>query len=358
MSTFHVKDLRTFSTEVLAALGVKSEEAETVSDALLRANLEGVDSHGLSRLVVYSNRLKDDRINPAPNIRFEQRGASVLTVDGDNGLGHVVSSKAVEKGMELAIESGMAGISIKNSNHFGTASYYCQMACEKNLAAIAFTNSPPGIAPWGGRQAFFGTNPIAFGFPNGSKPPVIIDLSTSVVARGKIILADKQGESIPDGWALDEEGQVTNDPGKALTGSVLPLGGAKGFALALAVEILSGVLSGAAFGPNVNSIYQEASKTPANVGHFFILMDIEKFMPHETFQQSMEQLIHQMKETPKAPGFEEIRYPGERRTKEFERRLEDGIPLTQSVQDELKSLGEAVNIPFPQPISSFNHSKA
>ncbi|MCA0174544.1 Ldh family oxidoreductase [Bacillus sp. RAR_GA_16] len=353
MNTFKVEELKSFSTQVLMALGVKSVDAQIVADALLKANLEGVDSHGLSRLVVYSKRLKDKRINPAPDIKFEKNGDSVLTVDGDNGLGHVVSSHAIEKGMEMAKESGISGVSIKNSNHFGTASYYCQMACDNKLAAIAFTNSPPGIAPWGGRSPFFGTNPIAFGFPNGSKPPVIIDLSTSVVARGKIILAEKQGQSIPDGWALDEEGQATNDPSEALKGSVMPLGGPKGYALSLAVEILAGVLSGAAFGPNVNSIYQEESEDPANVGHFFILLDIEKFMPYETFQSSMDRLLHEMKETPKAPGYEEIRYPGERRTKELERRLQEGITLSKSVRDELMDLGNIVDIRFPQAIPSY-----
>ncbi|MFG6150662.1 Ldh family oxidoreductase [Halobacillus sp. B23F22_1] len=354
MNTFNVDVLKSFSVQVLTTLGVRQKDANTVADALLKANLEGVDSHGISRLGVYSNRLKDKRINPAPHVQFEKKGTSVLTVDGDNGLGHVVSSKAIERGIEMVKESGMVGIGIKNSNHFGTASYYCQKACENNLAIIAFTNSPPGIAPWGGREAFFGTNPIAFGFPNGNNPPVIIDLSTSKVARGKIILADKQGESIPDGWALDENGQQTNNPAEALKGSVMPLGGAKGYALALAVEILSGILSGGAFSPNVNSIYQETSKEPANVGHFFILMDIEKFMPYETFQFSMDQLINQMKETPKAPGYEEIRYPGERREKEFQLRSKEGILLSKNVQDELINLGNIVNVPFPQAMSSHN----
>ncbi|MBT2642497.1 Ldh family oxidoreductase [Bacillus sp. ISL-41] len=349
MKLIDADELKVFAGKVLEKAGVNSENAQNVADALIRANLEGVDSHGISRLAIYTERLIEKRINPKPNILFEERGTSILTVDGDNGLGHAVSSQAIKKGINMAKQSGMVGISIKNSNHFGTASFYCQMACDHNLAAMAFTNSPPGIAPWGGRKAFFGTNPIAFGFPTGNSIPVIIDLSTSIAARGKIILADKQGESIPDGWAMDENGEMTNDPSEALKGAVLPFGGAKGSALALAVEVLAGVLTGAAFGPHVNSIYQDTNKSPANVGHFFILIDIEKFMPFEQFTYSMNELLKEMKQIPKAQGIEEIRYPGERRNQEFEKRITEGIPISANVQEELIRLGDKFDISFPKP---------
>ncbi|MCM3568540.1 Ldh family oxidoreductase [Neobacillus mesonae] len=351
MRTFSTSDLQEFCKQVLVNAGMNLEDALVASDSIVKANLEGVDSHGISRLPIYVRRFRDGRININPNVQLVQKTASVLLADGDNGLGHVVSHRAIVKGIEMAKQSGMCAIGVKNSNHFGTAAYFCQLASEQNLACIAFTNSPPGIAPWGGKNAFFGTNPIAFGFPTGNDQPVIIDLSTSIVARGKIILAAKQGQSIPDGWAIDENGEPTNDPKEALKGSVLPLGGAKGSALALAVEILTGILSGAAFGPHVHNLYDDNETKPANVGHFFILMDIEKFMHLPVFFASIENLLQEMKDVPLAPGNNEIRYPGERRKREREKRLSEGISLSSSVEDELINIGKDFHVLFPEPIS-------
>jgi LDH2 family malate/lactate/ureidoglycolate dehydrogenase len=351
MGTYSEVNLKRFCEDLLVSVGMNQENASVAADSLVKANLEGVDSHGISRLPIYVKRFKDQRINVNPAIKLTEQTPSVLLVDGDNGLGHVVSYQAIQRGTEMAKQSGITAIAIKNSNHFGTASYFCQLACEQNLACIGFTNSPPGIAPWGGKNAFFGTNPIAFGFPTGNDQPVIIDLSTSIVARGKIILAAKQGNPIPDGWALDEDGIPTNDAEAALRGSVLPLGGAKGSALALAVEILTGILTGAAFGPYVKNIYNEAETGHANVGHFFFLLDIEKFMHLSTFFESLEHLLTEMKEVPKAPGTNEIRYPGERRKRDRELRQLAGIDLSASVEEELIKLGEEYRVPFPTPLS-------
>ena len=351
MNTYRNADLKGFCDDVLVSIGMNRGDSSVVADALLAANLEGVDSHGISRLPIYAKRFIDKRIKLKPNIRIDRKTPSILLVDGDNGLGHVVSYQAIRKGIEVTKDTGISAIAIKNSNHFGTASYFCQLACENNLACIGFTNSPPGIAPWGGKSAFFGTNPIAFGFPTGDDQPVIIDLSTSIVARGKIILAAKQGNTIPDGWAIDEHGLPTNDPEEALKGSVLPLGGAKGAALALAIEILTGVLSGAAFGPHVKNIYDDKETGQANVGHFFILLDITKFMDLSIFLESIESLLDEMREVPKVPGMNEIRYPGERRKREREQRLSEGIQLSSSVEEELIQLGSQFNIRFPAPIS-------
>ncbi|WNS76223.1 Ldh family oxidoreductase [Bacillus sp. DTU_2020_1000418_1_SI_GHA_SEK_038] len=354
MNTYSNADLKGFCDDVLVSMGMNQENAAVVAEALLSANLEGVDSHGISRLPIYTKRISDGRINLNPNIQINVKTPSVLLVDGDNGLGHVVSYQAIQKGIEVTKETGITAIAVKNSNHFGTASYFCQLACEQDLACIGFTNSPSGIAPWGGKHAFFGTNPIAFGFPTGNDQPVIIDLSTSIVARGKIILAAKQGDRIPDGWAIDEHGLPTNDPEAALKGSVLPLGGAKGAALALAVEILTGILSGAAFGPHVKNLYDDKEIGQANVGHFFILLDIAKFMDLSLFFKSLETLLGEMKAVPKVPGTTEIRYPGERRKREKEQRLSEGIQLSTNVEEELIELGTKFNVLFPTPIALEN----
>ena len=343
---YKAADLARFVRQIFVKLGMPEADAAVAADALVRADLEGNESHGVSRLGIYAKRMWEGRIAANPDIRFERRG-SVLVVDGGNGLGQVVSYRALETAFPMAGETGILGVFVNNSNHFGTAAYYCRLACEKNMALIAMTNSPPGIPPWGGKQAFFGTNPIAFGFPTREEPPVIVDMSSSVVARGKIILAHKLGEPIPPGWAIDEEGEETTDPAAALRGAVLPLGGAKGYALALAIEMMTGVLSGAAYGPHVRNLYKDGDPA-ANVGHCFILLDIAKWMPLEQYFDTMEKFLHEVKAVPKAKGANEIFYPGERRYAHFVRRSGEGLPVPQEVADELARLGEQWGVSFPE----------
>jgi LDH2 family malate/lactate/ureidoglycolate dehydrogenase len=339
-------DLKSFVQHVFIRLGMPEADAAVAADSLVQADLEGNESHGISRLGIYAKRMREGRIAARPDIRYEAFG-SVLKVDGGNGLGQVVSFRALETAIPMARESGILGLFVRNSNHFGTAAYFCQQVCRENMALIAMTNSPPGIAPWGGKKAFLGTNPIAFGFPARQEPPVIIDMSSSVVARGKIILANKVGEPIPPGWAIDEEGIETTDPAAALRGAVLPLGGPKGYALAMAIEIITGVLSGAAFGPHVNNLYREGDP-PANVGHCFILLDISKWMQLDDYFAILEQLVHEVKAVPKSKDAYEIFYPGERRYDKCVRRSNEGLQVPQEVLDELKRLGDEMGIPFPE----------
>ncbi len=344
---YKLDELRSFCQEVLSRLGVPEEDTRVVADCLIRANLEGTDSHGVSRLGIYAKRLREGRISPAPSVEISRSG-SVLQVDGDNGLGQVVSYKAVRSAMDLASETGIVGAAVRNSNHFGTASYFCQMACERGMALIATTNSPPGIAPWGGKQAYLGTNPIAFGFPTKNGPPLIVDMSSSVVARGNIILAAGEGAKIPPGWAADADGVETTDATEALKGSMLPLGGPKGYALALAIEVMSAVLSGAAFGPRVNNLYEE-NRPPANVGHCFIVMNLADWLPLESYYENIDLMLQEIKSSPKAEGSGEILYPGERRHKSA-REKKDGIRLTGTVTDELSALGDELGVRFPNEI--------
>ncbi|MET3699436.1 malate dehydrogenase (NAD) [Bacillus oleivorans] len=352
MPIYRAEDLQMFAQEVFISIGVSEPYAKIAADALVRANLEGVDSHGISRICIYAKRMMETKtINATPNVKVEKKGTSVLLVDGDNGLGQITSFIAIQEGIKLAKETGVAAVGVRNSNHFGAASYYCQLACTEQVASMVFTNSPPGIPPWGGIKPFFGTNPIAFGFPASNEKPIIIDMSTSVVARGKIILAAKQGDSIPKGWAIDEQGFDTEDPCKALQGAVLPMGGAKGFALALAVEIFAGVISGAVYGPHVRSIYEEIEEK-ANVGHFFVLFDIEKFMPINHFQQIMTAFLEEMKNVPKQPNVTDILFPGERRYSEWQKRTKEGIFLSKAVDNELQSLAERVGVAFPQALAA------
>jgi LDH2 family malate/lactate/ureidoglycolate dehydrogenase len=342
---YAAKQLYVFCKSVFEAYGFEEQDAHASADSLVQAELEGAGSHGISRLAIYAKRIREGRIAAKPNFQAKQTG-SVISIDGGNGLGQVVASRAMRVAIPAARENGMVGIFIRNSNHFGTAAYFCQIACRENMALIAMTNSPSGIPPWGGKKAFFGTNPIAFGFPTREKPPIIVDMSSSIVARGKIILAEKQGKSIPSGWAIDEEGEDTTIPAEALKGAVLPLGGPKGYALALAVEMMTAVLSQAAFGPHVNNLYKDGDP-PANVGHCFILMDISKWMPMEEYYTLAEQFIREIKEVPLTKQSDEILYPGERRYQTCQENVKQGISLSEEVLRELVEIGNECGVSFP-----------
>lgn len=339
-------ELAAFCRQVFMKLGMPEPDAAIAAESLVRADMEGNEGHGVSRLPIYAKRMQEGRIASDPAIGFETAGA-VLKVDGGNGLGQVVSRRALDKAVPLARAYGLAGVFIRRSNHFGTAAYFCQYAASQGMALVAMTNSPPGIPPWGGRKAFFGTNPIAFGFPVKSGPPVIVDMSSSVVARGKIILASQIGQPIPPGWAIDEEGRETTDPAAALRGAVLPVGGAKGYALALAVEIMCGLLTGAAYGPHVNNLYKDGDGE-ADVGHSFLLMDLSKWLDMDAYHARMDTFLREVKDVPRAAGVGEIFYPGERRQAKYEARSREGVDVPREVARELKRLGEELGVAFPK----------
>lgn len=348
MNSYRAEDLRRLCDEILKSFGMPPEDAAVVANSLVRANLEGTDSHGVSRFGIYAKRMREGRIAADPQVGMDRAG-SVLRVDGGNGLGQAVCVRALKEAIPLAKENGIAGVAIRNSNHFGTAAYYCQMACREEVALIATTNSQPAIAPWGGREAYLGTNPIAFGFPTRTEPPMVVDMSSSIVARGRIILAAARGQEIPKGWAIDEQGRPTTDAAAALKGAVLPLGGAKGYALAMAVEVMSGVLSGAAFGPHVSYIYRDGDP-PANVGHSFILLNVASWLPPEDYYSRIEQFLEEVKNAPPAEGFDEILYPGERRYRSYLEKSECGISLPEEVESELKSLANECGASLPASV--------
>jgi LDH2 family malate/lactate/ureidoglycolate dehydrogenase len=341
---FRHKELIHFCERIFQRLGFSQEDSRIASEAIVHANLQGVDSHGISRLPVYGKRIQEGRINANPQISFQNPTESILLIDGDNGLGQVVATRAIYEGMVKAKEIGVAIIGVKKSNHLGAASYYCEKACAEGLISIAFTNSPPGIVPFGGKQAFFGTNPIAIGIPTGTDTPILIDMSTSVISRGKIILAAKENQPIPSNWAINKEGIPTTNAEEALEGALLPVGGVKGSLLAMAVEIFSGILTGAAYGPHVQSLFAD-DHGPANVGHFFILIDIRPFMSLLIFHTLVQQFIQELKEVSLAEGIEEILYPGERRRREYVKRLGEGIPMPESVLFELRELAIGLEVP-------------
>lgn len=331
-----------FCQGLLQGAGVPAEDAAIVADVLLDTSLEGIDTHGISRLPVYLTRIQNGRINSKPKIKVDRTAPALANVDGDNGLGQLVAVRSMQAAISMARETGMGSVATKHSNHFGASSYYCKMASSSGMAGMAFTNTPSGIPPWGGKQAYFGTNPIAFAFP-GRDLPVVIDMSSSTVARGNIILAAKEGRPIPEGWAIDSQGRPTTDARAALEGAVLPMAGPKGYAMALAVEILSGILSGSAYGPRVGWIYDDSTE-PVDIGHFFLAIDIEKLIPIQDFTIRMDHMVQEIKESPRADGVEEILIPGERRFRIAAKRRQGGIPITDQLLGELNGLAGELGI--------------
>ncbi|GAB6159269.1 Ldh family oxidoreductase [Desulfotomaculum varum] len=340
---FSAERLLEFCSGLLQGVGVPKEHADIVADVLVDTSLEGLDTHGISRLPIYTTRIQNGRINAKANIKVNKTAPAVAVIDGDNGLGQLVGVKSMEVAIDLAREAGVGAVAVKHSNHYGASSYYCKQAAAAGMIGLAFTNTPSGIPPWGGRESYFGTNPIAFGFPAGEQP-VVVDMSSSIVARGNIILAAKQGKPIPEGWAIDKEGRPTTDAKAALEGAVLPMAGPKGYAMALAVEIMSGILSGSAFGKEVGWIYDDSTK-PVNIGHSFIAIDVAKFMPLDIFKERMQQMIKEIKAIPKAEGYDEIFIPGERRSLKAAVRRKEGIPVGDLLLKELNQLAQETGVP-------------
>lgn len=337
--------VRRLVVELSVAASVPEADAAILADSLVDADLHGLATHGVSRLNIYLRRIERGLVDPAAQLRVEQRRPSALAVDAANGLGQVQAVKTLDRLKPLARQYGMAAATICRSQHFGSLSYYCNRAAQDDMLLWAMTNAEPAMSPTGGCQPFFGTNPLAVSFPTGKGFPLRIDLSTSIVARGKIIAAQKSGRPIPADWALDPDGNPTTNPAAALAGTVLTMAGHKGAALATMVELFCGVLAGAAVGDEVGSMYKDLDR-PQNVGHFFCLWDIAAFMDPAQFRGRVDRMIDRIKACRRRPGVHEILVPGEleHRTAEENRRL--GIPVDPATIEELRTLAAEYGVPF------------
>jgi LDH2 family malate/lactate/ureidoglycolate dehydrogenase len=330
---------------IAAKAGVKKKDAAILADALVDADLHGTSTHGVSRLNIYVRRIQKGVIDPKAKLVIERKHGSAMSMDAGNGLGQVQAIKALEKMIPKAKRNGVAVATIRNSQHFGALSYYCNMAAKQDLILFATTGCEPAMSPEGSCQAFFGTNPIAASFPTGKGWPVKIDLATSIVARGNIIAAQKKGQPIPLGWALTPDGEPTTDAAAALAGTVLTMAGHKGYALALMVEIFSSVLSGAAVGPAIGSMYKNMDRKQ-DVGHFFFLLDINAFMDVAEFKRRLDKAIDDIKSCRKRPGVNEILVPGERSHQKAKQNMAEGIFIDEATRKELKTLCEELRVKY------------
>ncbi len=355
---FPIEVLRNFSAAVFRHFGVPEDDAELASRVLATSDLRGIESHGVARLHTYYDMLELGRINPRPNVRIVRESASTATVDGDNGLGLVVGPKANAIAMAKAAEAGSGWVSVRNTNHFGIAGYYVLQALERDLIGWAMTNSTKLVAPLWGAERMLGTNPIAIAFPGLEEPPIVIDLATCAAAYGKVEIALRAGERIPEGWAIDREGRVTTEPQKMIDGgAILPLGsdrergGHKGYALAMMVDVLSAVLSGANWGPFTPpfALRQEvpARSVGKGIGHFFGALRIDAFLDPLEFKRQIDDLVRTFRATKPAPGTSGPLIPGDPEREAERIRSVEGIPLVGPVVEELLDVSRRTGIPFP-----------
>ena len=339
--------LRGFAALALERLGVPAAAAADVADCLVYADLRGVGSHGIVRLSVYARRLEAGVVTADPVMKLDPAGPAAAALDGANGLGIAVGGRAMDEACALAAASGVGLVSVRRSNHFGAAGWYVERAIRRRMIAIVCSNAPPNMAPWGGARRFLGTNPLAIGVPAGEEPPLVFDMATSVVARGKIILAAQRGDPIPEGWAVDPDGAPTTDAQAALAGAVLPFGGAKGSAISFIIDILSGVLSGAAYAEYLNTL--EDLTAEQDLGHLFLAIPTDLFMPADAFARRMDDLLTMLKRQPPAPGVARVMAPGEPETATAAATEAAGIPLTPDVVEQLVTLGTRLGVALPTP---------
>ncbi|WP_245612501.1 Ldh family oxidoreductase [Palaeococcus ferrophilus] len=340
-------ELFSFIVRVLTKLGVPNADAEIVADNLVMADLRGIESHGVQRLKRYVDGILNEGINLHPDIRIVKEGPAYALIDGDEGMGQVVGYRAMKLAIEKAKESGVGIVAVRNSNHYGIAGYYALMAVEEDMIGISMTNSRPLVAPTSGIERFIGTNPIALAVPTKDKP-FLLDMATSVVPIGKLEVYRRKGKPIPEGWAIDAEGNITTDVERVFNGgALLPLGGFgelfaghKGYGLSLMVDILAGILSGGTWSKHVKNTSEKRS----DVGHFFMAINTEAFLPLDEFKERMSEMIREIKSSKKHPDFEKIWIHGEKGFLTQETRLKLGIPIYRKVVDELNQIAEIVGV--------------
>ena len=344
--TIASEDLEKWLQQVFERYDLPQQDALSAAHALVKASLRGVDSHGVARVAMYCERLRQGVTNPKPNIKVTRVATAAALVDGDDGLGLVVGPRAMAEAIALARECGIGLAGVKRSGHYGMAALYILQAVEAGCVGLAFTNASPALPVWGGRTPLLGTSPFAAGAPAGAAPPFVLDMACSIVARGKLKFAAQRGEPIPEGLALDRQGRPTTDGAEAFKGVVLPMGGVKGAGLSMLMDVLSGVLTGAAFGGDVRNPFTGLDG-PQHTGHFFVALKADLFMPKDAFETRMQTLVERVKAQPRAEGFEEILLPGEPEDRNERERRAHGIPLTPDVILTLEAEGDRVGVPFP-----------
>jgi uncharacterized oxidoreductase len=345
LPVFSVTQLTRFGIEIFKAFDAPDEEARSVSELLVEANLTGYDSHGVIRIPRYVQGLRSGRIKPGAAVQVLDDRPSTAVVDGNWGFGQIVAQKAMRIAIEKAATAGISSVGIRRCNHVGRLNTYSEMAARRGMIGIAVCNSSPHVAPFGGRDGLLGTNPICVAIPAGDAPPFVLDMATSVHAHGRVMVRKARGDPCPEGWLLDSEGQPTRDPAVLdAGGTIRPLGGEagyKGYGLSLVVDVLGGILTGA--GSSSSEAYRSRAVYGGN-GVFMIVLNIENFLSLNEFQRRFDGLLRRVKTSRTAPGFPQILVPGEPERRVRERRSREGIFVEAATWTELRSIAGQLRI--------------
>jgi L-2-hydroxycarboxylate dehydrogenase (NAD+) len=336
--------VRRFINAAMERLGLPAEDAHCVADLMTQAELQGSDGHGVIRLVPYARRIRAGGVNVRPHIRIVKEKAGMALLDGDNGMGHLVMAKAAHIAIAKARQCGVAWVGARSSNHAGPASLYARMALAHDMIGLYFAvGNANHLPPWGGLETLLSTNPIAVAVPAGKEPPVVLDMATTVAAYGKVKAKAQRGEAMPEGWMIDREGRPLTDPKRAEEGFLLPIGGYKGYGLAVIIGLLAGTLNGAAMGREVIDFNHDDS-TPTNTGQAILVIDPDAFGDVQAFKERVDQLVRELRASERMPGVDRIRLPGEQ---SHEKRLaneRDGLALPASLRSQLDQLASELAI--------------
>lgn len=346
---FPAAGLRGWTQDVFQKVGVNRDDAVLLTDSLIEANLRGVDTHGITRMLcVYVERIQKGVMSARSDLTVTREKASTALIDCRNSIGQVGAAQAMRMAVNKAKQTGVAFTAIAHSNHYGASAYWSMMALPSGMIGFSSTNAPAAVAPTGGTTAMFGTNPISIAIPADKELPVVLDLATTVVARGRINLHAKQNKPLEPGWAFDQNGRPTTDPHAALKGLLAPIGGYKGYGIMLAVDFLCGVLTGSNYGAHFPGFLADNMTDPTDVGSVFAAVDVESFMDLPEFTATIDKAIREIKTSKRAAGVERIYIPGEIEFETKAQRLATGIPIPPEVVRDFIALGNDLGLPFPK----------
>jgi L-2-hydroxycarboxylate dehydrogenase (NAD+) len=342
--TISLEQLSRFIASALVAAGLPGADAHRVAGLMAEADARGADGHGVFRLPQYVKRIQSGGINVTPNIRVIREQAASALVDGDNAMGHLVMARASEIAVEKARAAGVAWVGARNSNHAGPAMLYARMPLAHDMIGIYIAvGSANHLPPWGGIEMLLSTNPISIAVPASRHHAIVLDMATTNAAYGKVKIKAQRSEPMPEGWMMDRQGKPLTDPKRASEGFLLPIGGPKGYGLALMFGLLAGTLNGAAFGKDVVD-FNADSKSLTNTGHAIIAVNIAAFADVAAFKRNVDDIWEQMKSSPKLPGVDEIRLPGERSAKVYESCGAQGVPISAQLRKTLDDLADRLDV--------------